>query len=678
MTDSIFRTWAPQYWIQGLPVVAVEGKAPVQKGWTGYLGAIPSDARQVELLEKFSTKNIGLLLGAVVSPDKILVAFDVDDDRLVRLALKLLGLNRADRKVILSGKRGKKGATIFALAPKSMRSTVIRGTGDLGNIDFLAAGKMTVMPPSIHPETGKAYETLGTPLLETNLVELPETNSGQISLFKMVIGSELAEILISGQPSHDAGVALSATLVQAGASDDEITDIFQGLLPENYEGNSLKELPEWIASARDKAFDQNESQGGTLTKALIELAINSGMELFNDGDNNAYAALPHLGSGVAVRIGSNSFALWLRHLAHSMLDRPVSVGPLREAIATLEAIAIFDKPAHPVHVRIAGDSKCVVVDHGGNDMPTVQIDANGCRLASNSDLKFVRGSGFQALPDPVVVGSLRDLLSFLGLDEQNFLLLMAFLISALKPEGPYFVLLVEGEQGSGKSFFCEIIKRILDPNLAIRLRLPDKPQDLMIQAKEYRLLNFDNASGMSAEMSDVLCSLATGGGISVRKLYSDGDLYVMNYSRPFVINGIGGYANRPDLLERGIPIRLKAMPEDGRRTEAELLEEFEEALPAVLGNLYAAVAHGIRNFESTDPPRHLRMADAARWIKACEEGLGEEEDALIDAISSAQHELMLDRIDEDPLFMKLRGLVRQKPFDDYIGTLFIEISDESN
>ena len=58
---------------------------------------------------------------------------------------------------------------------------------------------------------------------------------------------------------------------------------------------------------------------------------------------------------------------------------------------------------------------------------------------------------------------------------------------------------------------------------------------------------------MKAEISDMLCSLATGGGIAVRKLYTDEELNVLSFMRPFMINGISGYVTRPDLMERAIP-----------------------------------------------------------------------------------------------------------------------------
>jgi hypothetical protein len=287
----------------------------------------------------------------------------------------------------------------------------------------------------------------------------------------------------------------------------------------------------------------------------------------------------------------------------------------------------------------------------------------------------LRGAGFKSLPLPEATNEgLERLQKFLGLNNQNYRLLLAFLINALKPEGPYFILLVEGEQGSGKSFFCEIIKRIIDPNTALRLRLPDKPQDLMIQAKEFWLLSFDNASGMKAEMSDSLCSLATGGGIAVRKLYTDEELHVLSYTRPFMINGISGYDTRPDLMERAIPIKLPPMTEPDRKAEAELRAEFDAMLPAVLAELYGGVAHALKNYDDVDPPRHLRMADAARWIKAAEAGLDQRENNILDAVAAAQNEFVVERVTDDALVMRLRVITRGRVFEGYIGELFFEIN----
>lgn len=676
MSDPIFGNEAPKFWTRNLPVIPLNGKVPIFKNWQGNLGGIPNEKKQRELIAAHPTNNLGMLLGVSFGEGEILTAPDVDDDRLVRLMLQLLGLNRTERRVVLAGKRGKKGVTIFARALKSLKSTIIKGVGGLGNIDFLAAGKMTVMPPSIHPDTRKPYEVYGKSLLEVDFVDLPEITDRHVKLLKATIGSEHAIVLIEGKATHDAGVALAATLVRAGATDEEISDIFVGLLPDGYAGDSLKELPEWIKSARDKGFAETDGDEETQSAKLVALALAEGIFLFRDEANKdvAMVTLPHTGPAIAYRVTSGTVKLWLRSAAYKAWGKPVASHPLTEAIGTMEAIGLFDKPALPIFARIAGNGDSVAVDLGTGDGRVVQITPFGWSVETTTAHKFIRGAGFRSLPVPEIGGdSLRRFQTFLGLDDQNYRLLLAFLTSALRPDGPYFILLVEGEQGSGKSFFCEIIKRIIDPNDAMRIRLPDKPQDLMIQAKEYRLLSFDNASGMSAEMSDALCSLATGGGFAVRKLYTDADLNVMTYTRPFMINGIGGYASRPDLMERAIPIRLSPMAEGSRKTEAELRAEFAQILPGLLGALYNGVSYALREYDNIEPPRHLRMADAARWIRAAEEGLGEELGAIIDAIAIAQNEFVVERVNDDALVLALRTIVSPLGFEGHVGDLFIKI-----
>ena len=54
----------------------------------------------------------------------------------------------------------------------------------------------------------------------------------------------------------------------------------------------------------------------------------------------------------------------------------------------------------------------------------------------------------------------------------------------------------------------------------------------MIQASENALLVFDNASSMKWDMSDALCSLATGSGFSTRKLWTNDDSQTFKRCRP--------------------------------------------------------------------------------------------------------------------------------------------------
>ncbi|UIJ71919.1 bifunctional DNA primase/polymerase [Aurantimonas sp. HBX-1] len=679
MSRNVFAETAPKLWSRGLRCVPIEdgSKRPAKeiKRWQGYLGAAPSQQTVDSWLERYPTNGIGLLLGSEVSPGKILVALDVDDDRLVEPVERLIG-----RAGAISGKVGKKGATYFVLMPKGglSRSTTLFGAADLNNIDVLAGGRQTVMPPSVHPETNEQYQYLGAPLVDVAFADLPYVTPEALAVLGVAVGSDEILTLLEGKSTHDAGLALAGRLVAKGAEDDEIRAIFESFLPEDYAGDSLEHLPGWISSAREKGFGDGAAKRETATAALVSLGSGNGVELFNDGHGSAYATVPTEQGRETVRLPSDSFKMWLRHRAHRAFEKPLaSSGPLLEAMATLEAMALYEGSAHVVSIRTGGDERQVEIDLGRPDGKVVVIKAEGWGVREEGDWKLVRGAGFGALPDPAAGDGLARLQSLLNLTDASFQLTTAFLLNALKPNGPFFILLIEGEQGSGKSLFAQLIKRIIDPNAAERIRLPDNDRDLMVQAKEFRLLNFDNASGMKADISDALCSLATGGGVAVRKLYTDGELNVLSFARPFMINGISSFANRPDLMERAIPIQLPPMPTGVRREEAAILREFEDMLPSILGTLYSGVSSALRHLPDVEAPTTLRMADAARWIKAAamspEIGVGGGE--LIAAIEKAQTDFFIERINDDPILMRLREITAEKPFEGYVGDLFARFVD---
>src|SRR5207302_2009957 len=79
--------------------------------------------------------------------DQVIGAIDVDDDRLVRSACVIFG----DPP---SAKFGKKGITIFVRVPKGqmLKSTQLRDASGTGKVDVLLPGKMTVLPPTLHPD----------------------------------------------------------------------------------------------------------------------------------------------------------------------------------------------------------------------------------------------------------------------------------------------------------------------------------------------------------------------------------------------------------------------------------------------------------------------------------------------------------------------------------------------
>jgi hypothetical protein len=113
-------------------------------------------------------------------------------------------------------------------------------------------------------------------------------------------------------------------------------------------------------------------------------------------------------------------------------------------------------------------------------------------------------------------GSIDALRSFLNLLNQNdFVLVVAWLLAALRSGGPYPLLAVSGEQGSAKTVLSKLLRALVDPNAAPVRALPREERELMIAANNGHLLAFDNLSGLPAWLSDALCRLASGGSFAL-------------------------------------------------------------------------------------------------------------------------------------------------------------------
>ena len=143
-----------------------------------------------------------------------------------------------------------------------------------------------------------------------------------------------------------------------------------------------------------------------------------------------------------------------------------------------------------------------------------------------------------ALPVPQHGGSIEALNSFLNFaSRDDFLLIVAWLLAALRPNGPYPLLAISGEQGSAKTVLSKLLKALIDPNAAPVRALSREERELMIGANNGYLLAFDNLSGLPPWLSDALCRLATGGSFAVRQLYTDDEEVLFEAARPILLSG---------------------------------------------------------------------------------------------------------------------------------------------
>jgi len=235
------------------------------------------------------------------------------------------------------------------------------------------------------------------------------------------------------------------------------------------------------------------------------------------------------------------------------------------------------------------------------------------------------------------------------------MLIMGWLIGCFMPEGPKPMLVIQGEQGSGKSFLASMLRSLVDPVKADKTSLPSSERDLYVQAQSNYVLSFDNQRTLYKRHSDWLCRMVTGGGYSTRRLYTNNEEEVFSATRPIILNGITQIADQPDLIDRSIFINIPGINADERKPEKELLNSLEDLKPQILGEICNALSEILRNKKKEYD--HLpRMADFAKFVSRAEEELGWEDGSFIDAMYTNRREALEEMNEYDSLLSLINDL----------------------
>ncbi|CAG0971812.1 hypothetical protein MYXO_01346 [Myxococcaceae bacterium] len=388
-----------------------------------------------------------------------------------------------------------------------------------------------------------------------------------------------------------------------------------------------------------------------MTSPLLDLA--DSVRFLQSLEGEPFAHVPVGNHFETLALRGRGFDGWLR-------DRHFEVtGKAAPSQAVADALGVFEHRARlgehvTVSVRLASPADGLVyLDLGGRDHRVVEVSATGWRVIEGADspVYFRRPGGMLEIPTPERGGSLDELRPFVNVGSaESWRLVAGWLVAALRPRGPYPLLVLLGEQGCAKSTTARVLRRIIDPNKAELRAEPRSVEDLVLAGSNGLIVALDNVSNLQPWLSDALCRIATGGGLSRRRLYTDSEEALFDISRPTLVNGIGDVISRPDLLDRSFLVTLPRIEDSARRREAEFWREYALAHPRILGALLDAVSTAIRTedtiAESIGPLP--RMADAACWIEAAAPALGWERGEFLAAYSAARadaRELALDASD---------------------------------
>jgi hypothetical protein len=360
-------------------------------------------------------------------------------------------------------------------------------------------------------------------------------------------------------------------------------------------------------------------------------------------------------------IRGTRFRSWLRRRHYEATGEAPSAEAIRSALDLFEARAQFDGPKRAIHVRTAAHEGRIYLDLADDLWRAVEIGPDEWRVTSCPPVRFRRAAGVLPLPMPTKGGSIEALAPFLNLSRRSdFVLVVAWVLAALRHGGPYPLLAISGEQGSSKTVFSKLLRALVDPNVAPARTAPREERDLFIAASNGHLLAFDNLSDIPPWISDALCRLASGGSFAVRQLYTDCDEVLFQAARPAILNGIEDIITRPDLADRAIFLTLPYIAETERRPESAIWREFEAARPQILGALLEAASHGLRALPAVRLNQLPHMADFALWAAACETELWPP-GTFLSAHSENRRAAIVEVIEADPVATKVREMMAKRP-----------------
>lgn len=400
--------------------------------------------------------------------------------------------------------------------------------------------------------------------------------------------------------------ALSANFY--GRTKEQATNEIQRL-------NGLSE--EEAKKVAEKVFEENEEDAGkggdqrALKKKLLE-AARERFHLFPDDHDDAFAV--RKGESLAVPIESTPFRNELKLIANNEYGEIPSEDQIKPAIELLAAFASQEE-RRTVHRRYSYEDGKLFIDRGDKEGTVLLITSKGTGIPADPP-PFHRPQGMKEIPEPASEGDISLLRKHLNYrHEADLWLIVAWALAAMRPDLPCPTLVFQGEQGTGKSTNSKMLRWVVDPRDNLIASAPRTIEDLYPNARSWRVLCYDNLSGISPRLADDFCGLSTGTGITHRKQYSNFDEATFKAKRALIFNGIDALATRGDLQSRSIILQLPVIQDGARKSEAETWASFMEDAPKIVRALYDAASYGIGH--PVGFGQKPRMADFTEWAASC-------------------------------------------------------------
>lgn len=388
---------------------------------------------------------------------------------------------------------------------------------------------------------------------------------------------------------------------------------------------------------------------------------------------------------IPIDIDTEDFYCFLRS-QYGLLDKEVRevVGSVRTAIwATGKTVepcnfAYYDQKKEILYIsnhdngiyRLDG-SKLDLVDNGtdgiffefkANYTPfSINPDNNGCTNYFEDGFDWVKFKSGDSLVYQHVVKKANFAVEEkhnLSAEEQEYLFSIYFyslFFESILQDKP--ILCFVGVKASGKSFLATLIGKILFGNSFFPCHLPENRRDLQVILSENYYTVFDNLdSNISGAFLNDLCTAATGGEISTRKLYTNRE-EIKTVPRIFtVLTSREPKFRRDDFVDRLLLFNTEKVKSPQSRTflNNKITDNREKILKEILVNLNSIVKL-LKQRARWNPPGNFRLADWELFGKKIHSD--ENRNYFIRLLEKMNKEKTKFGLEEDPLYLILKNII---------------------
>ena len=430
----------------------------------------------------------------------------------------------------------------------------------------------------------------------------------------------------------------------------------------------LMELDKLVRMKCGGNSDESESIADILVSLTKERA-----DLFTDSNNDPYASFSHEQHTETWALDSTGFREWVSYAFYSEYGKAPRDASLKDALNTLSGVATHEGENLDVYLRCAPYLDGYIIDLCDETWRVIEVTPGRWRVLNESPVKFKRTPTMKPLPVPESGGKVSCLWEFLNISEENRGLVIAWLLEAYRPETPFPVLEIGGEQGSAKSTTQKYLRDFIDPS-AINLRAaPKTEEDIFVSAARNWLASYNNLSHLSATRQDALCTLATGGGYGGRKLFTNNEESVWESKRPVVINGISTLVTAPDLLDR--TIRTESPKIENYISEAELQTKFDQKQAGIYGALLDIFVEALAILPRVEIVKPPRMTDFAHFGEAVYQAIGKEPGDFLEDYKKGRKVAVLQSIESSPVANAVIEMMQKTDFKGTVGELLNRLDE---